>query len=257
MNRTTASGVVDYPADGDSYSPAISFDGRAVAFVSRSSNLGASGALQRHVYARDILANLTTLISRAPGLDGAPGDGPSWNPSVSREGRVVAFLSDATNLGAGNDGTDAYLRYGTPVQGSTLRYDQTLLASRASGVSGSPADGSASDVAIAYDATTTAFLSTASNLGVENPDGLAQVYARESLFRAPPPPPPDLGSGDHHGGGGGGHGHDAGAAHGHDSADAGHGPGACTSACGWARREPIACSGRTAMTRFAASPATI
>ncbi len=79
-----------------------------------------------------------------------------------------------------------------------------------------PADGEVLDGAISADASGVAFLSTATNLGTDNPGGLAHVYQREFLFPNTPAPPPDLGSGDHgaHGGDGHGEGHAAGDMHG-------------------------------------------
>ncbi len=84
-------------ANGDSFAPAISGDGRFVVFSSAASNLvsgDTNGA--DDVFVRDRQATTTTRVSLAPG--GAEGNGGSSAPSISSDGRYVAFLSDASNL---------------------------------------------------------------------------------------------------------------------------------------------------------------
>jgi WD40-like Beta Propeller Repeat len=91
-------GATGGPANGSSYNPAISGDGRYVAFVSDASNL-----VRRHdynrvadVYLRDTLARVTELISRTP--SGAAGNAPSRHPALSGDGRIVIFQSEASDL---------------------------------------------------------------------------------------------------------------------------------------------------------------
>ena len=50
---------------------------------------------------RDRADGSTTLVSRAPGVDGPPADGASTHPAISGDGRTVAFTSDAWNLSPG------------------------------------------------------------------------------------------------------------------------------------------------------------
>ena len=50
------------------------------------------------VFVRDSATGQTSLVSVTP--DGQPGNGDSFDPMVSPNGRYVAFLSDATNLAA-------------------------------------------------------------------------------------------------------------------------------------------------------------
>jgi Tol biopolymer transport system component len=88
-------------ANDDSFAPAISADGRFVAFSSAASNLVAgdmNGA--DDVFVRDRQEGTTTRVSAAPG--GAEANGGSYSPSITGAGRYVAFLSDATNLVAGD-----------------------------------------------------------------------------------------------------------------------------------------------------------
>ena len=83
--------------DGASYEPSIDRNGRLVAFASRATNL------VRHdrnrsadVFVRDLRNRTTDLVSRNP--NGRTGNGPSGHPSISADGRYVAFESDASDL---------------------------------------------------------------------------------------------------------------------------------------------------------------
>lgn len=91
-------------ANGDSFAPAISSDGRFVIFSSSASNLVAGDANGvNDVFVRDRQASTTTRVSVA--LGGEPNDG-SYTPSISADGRYSAFVSDASNLVAGDTNTN-------------------------------------------------------------------------------------------------------------------------------------------------------
>ena len=84
--------------------PSISDDGNEVAFVSTGGT--------NQVYVRDVGANETTLVSYFEDAfgDKVEGDGPSSNPSISGDGRYVAFESTATELVDGNvEGANVYV----------------------------------------------------------------------------------------------------------------------------------------------------
>ena len=53
------------------------------------------------IYVYDRLAGTTQLASYA--ADGSPPDGDCWNPTIARQGALVAFASTATNLAPGGD----------------------------------------------------------------------------------------------------------------------------------------------------------
>ncbi len=83
--------------DGPSYDPAISGDGRFVAFVSEASNL-TPDSIKRgaHVYLQDVVTGSTELVSRSP--SGRLANGASLRPALSHDGSRVAFQSLACNL---------------------------------------------------------------------------------------------------------------------------------------------------------------
>ena len=88
-------------ANDDSFEPAISADGRFVAFSSSATNLVAGDSNEANdVFVRDRQANTTTRVS--VGLAGANANGGSDSPSISGDGRLVAFTSAATNLVEGD-----------------------------------------------------------------------------------------------------------------------------------------------------------
>lgn len=101
--------------NGDSTAPSISNDGNLVAFSSRASNLvtGDNNGVS-DVFVRNINAGTTDLVSRATGGAIATG-GDSFVPSISGSGNVVAFESQATNLG-GSAGFDVYRHSGNTTE---------------------------------------------------------------------------------------------------------------------------------------------
>lgn len=87
------------PCGGDSRQPSISGDGSSVAFASEAQDLPVEppmddGTFREHVFVRDRLSEITTLVTRDPGT-GQPASGFSWQPSISDGGRFVAFTTDA------------------------------------------------------------------------------------------------------------------------------------------------------------------
>jgi Tol biopolymer transport system component len=83
--------------DGPSYDPAISGDGRHVAFVSEASNLTRDSIRRAsHIYVHDLATGITELVSRT--TTGRPANGASLRPALSHDGSRIAFQSLACNL---------------------------------------------------------------------------------------------------------------------------------------------------------------
>ncbi len=133
--------------DAASTQPALSVDGRVLAFTSLADDLVAGDANGvADVFVRD--GSTTTRISTAIG--GGDADGPSSHPSLSADGRYVAFQSDATNLVAGdtNSTTDIFVRdrfAGTTVLVSQPAPGATTGAGAPSGTEQPPAPSSSSE----------------------------------------------------------------------------------------------------------------
>ena len=103
-------------ANADANYPAISADGRFVAFASAASNLVANDTNNASdVFVRDVVSGTTALVSTATnGLAPAVTYPGSTHPLISADGRWVFFESKAiglvTNVGCGSGATDVFAR---------------------------------------------------------------------------------------------------------------------------------------------------
>ncbi len=83
--------------NGPSYLPAISADGRWVAFVSNATDFVADDNNDASdVFLHDLHTSKTLLVSRS--ASGGTANGASSRPAISATGQYVAFESDASNL---------------------------------------------------------------------------------------------------------------------------------------------------------------
>jgi Tol biopolymer transport system component len=163
--------------DSDGFAPAISADGRFVAFFSTASNLvpgDTNGFMD--VFVRDLQAGTTELVS--VGLGGAPGDGACGDPdvlrlSISADGRYVGFDSAAANLVAGdvNDRHDVFLR--DRLSGTT-----EIVSLGAGGVQ---ADLDSFAPSMSADGRHVAFQSYATNLVAADVNDYLDVFVRDRL----------------------------------------------------------------------------
>lgn len=99
-------------ADEESLSGGVSADGRFAVFESRASTLvpGTTPG-SRHVYVKDLRKGGIELVDVAS--DGTPAAAPSYNASISGNGRYVVFSSEAANLAPGQNppgGLDVFVR---------------------------------------------------------------------------------------------------------------------------------------------------
>jgi Tol biopolymer transport system component len=108
--------------DAIALEPSLSADGRRVAFVARS-----RGDRRTQVHVFDAGTGRVELVSRGDGAAGAPSMGSATHPSISGDGRRVAFTSDAWDLSAAkcNSARGIFLR--------DLEEHTTRLVSRGDG----------------------------------------------------------------------------------------------------------------------------
>src|SRR5262249_25504951 len=142
-------------ANNESYAPAISADGRFVAFVSNATNLAfgtVGGISQVFVHDRATGATGGPTVSSSGSVAG--GDG--WCGGISADGRFVTFTSNSTSLVAGVETAfyEVYLR--DRVAGTT---EWVSIPS-----SGLPGDDSSFAGGISADGRFVVFMSYASNL---------------------------------------------------------------------------------------------
>ncbi|MHB1351015.1 MAG: TolB family protein [Desulfobulbaceae bacterium] len=158
-------------ANNYSYSPSISGDGRYVAFYSYAANL-AVGDVDGvgDIFIRDRTSGTTELISIATD-ELTKGNNSSYDPSVSGDGRYVAFSSDATNLVAGdsNLSTDIFVR------------DRTAGTTELASVSSEEVQGNSSsrDPRISLDGRYIVFVSEADNLVTDDTNIASDVFVRD------------------------------------------------------------------------------
>jgi Tol biopolymer transport system component len=163
-------------ANRESFAPTVSADGRYVAFVSLASNLvprdnngRRNPLLGQDVFVHDRQTGQTTRVSVAS--DHRQALGPSFDPSISADGRRVAFASDASNLVLmdSNKLGDVFVR--------DRRAGTTVRASLAS--DGTQANDSSSLPAISADGAAVAFFSSATNLVAGDANQTGDVFVRE------------------------------------------------------------------------------
>jgi Tol biopolymer transport system component len=172
LGTTERASVSSAGVQGDSLSllPSISADGRYVAFESFASNLilGGTGGFW-NIFVRDRQLGTTELVS----LDssGAQVNGGSYKPSISADGRYVAFYSDASNLVPGdtNGWDDIFVR--DRQLGTTERVSVDSGGAQANHFCDSPS--------ISADGRYVAFRTDANNLVPGDTNGIPDIFVRD------------------------------------------------------------------------------
>ena len=156
----------NFASDG----PSISADGRFVAFVSGASNLVAGDSNNAYdIFVRDRSSGTTERVS----IDssGSQSNGDSFFPSISADGQIVAFESNATNLvpGDGNGWQDIFVH-----DRSTGLTERVSVDS-----SGAEADGWSNLPSTSADGQVVAFCSAATDLVAGDANGHSDVFVHD------------------------------------------------------------------------------
>ncbi len=159
-------------ADGSSVAPAVSADGRIVAFQSTATNLIAddtNGVADIFVY--DLRSGVTTRVSLA--TDGTEGNGRSLAPALSSDGAVVAFQSLATNFAAGVSNGMRHIFVHDRRSGITTPVN--LAAD------GTEADKQSFNAVLSATGDHVAFQSNATNLVADDINGKADIFVHDRV----------------------------------------------------------------------------
>lgn len=161
--------------NGDSGEASVSQSGQYVAFTSTSTDLVAGDTNGvSDVFLRDRTAGTTIIISKNP-TSGAVGDGRSFEPKVSNDGNFVVFVSDASNLVAGDKveasgGNTDVFRY-------NIATGQIELVSQTT--DGAFPDGDSGEPNVSADGRFITYSTRARNLGGPDNNNASDVFLRD------------------------------------------------------------------------------
>ncbi|WP_285689012.1 hypothetical protein [Actinoplanes sp. NBRC 103695] len=144
--------------------PAISANGRYVAFRAFSPPPGPGPRQEADLFVRDRWSGTTEAITS--------GDGASWEPEISADGRYVAYHSEAANLVPGDTDTNGTsdIFFHDRRAGTTRRLSV--------GVSGRQTDGGSLYASMTADGSAVAFMSGATNLVRRDTNDKADIFVR-------------------------------------------------------------------------------
>ncbi|MDH2428313.1 S8 family serine peptidase [Sphaerisporangium sp. TRM90804] len=167
--QTGSTELIPAPADTEASGPVISADGQTVAFTT-------SGVTGFQIYVHDRRTGVSTLASAA--ADGSRANDMSFAPSLSADGRTVAFYSYATNLAGPdtNGRTDAFVR--DLETGTTTRVS--------AGPESAEGDGSTELPSLSADGRFVAFQSTSANLALDDTNRRSDIFLHDRAPTAEP-----------------------------------------------------------------------
>ena len=161
-------------SDSDSGQSSISADGRYVAFSSYADNLVDNDTNNyEDVFIRDRMLNITKIVSISS--TGEYGDSDSYHPSISSNGRYIAFVSNANNLveNDNNECPDIFVR------------DLLLNTTERVSVSSNNLEGNGTSYApsISSNGQYIAFLSYADNLVIRDNNNCSDIFVYNRISR--------------------------------------------------------------------------
>ncbi|MDQ3064730.1 MAG: hypothetical protein M3Q36_00460 [bacterium] len=166
---TSSSGT---QASAGSAWPAIADNGRYIAFESTATNLVAGDTNNlRDIFRKDTQTGTTTLVSTDS--SGTQTTNNSYSPSVSADGRYVVFVSDATNLVAGDTNNLRDIFRKDTQTGTTIRVSTDSSGAESSG-------GISSVPTMSSDGRHVYFESAATNLVAGDTNGAYDIFHKDT-----------------------------------------------------------------------------
>ena len=173
-------------ADGASVEPAMTPDGRIVAFASTATNLGAASGGVQEIYERDTCQGVASgckpqTLPVSVASDGSAGNALSENPSVDNTGHIVAFASQASNLVTASLGglEGVFVRNTCLGQSSGCSAGTAFVSASATKT---PGNGASLNPVISGTGHIVAFYSAASNLVNNDLNSFPDVFLATSTF---------------------------------------------------------------------------
>lgn len=157
-------------ANAASSQPAVSMDGKVVAFASKATNLAPADLnAASDVFVRDLRTSTTNLISTSSA--GVRGNAASGDPSMTGDGRYVTYISNASNLVPGdtNIASDVFLHDRTGVTTGLISVD----------ANGGPANGASNNAEVSSNGAWIAFDSFAPDLVASDTNNRRDVFRRD------------------------------------------------------------------------------
>ncbi|MCA9935514.1 MAG: hypothetical protein KC415_16375, partial [Anaerolineales bacterium] len=169
-------GVTGLEGNGNANNPAISANGRFVAFISTANDLVVNDTNDAaDVFVYDMLTGQTTRVS--VDSNGVQANGPSYDVDISADGRFVVFTSAATNLSSGQQLFAGGLYIHDRLTGKT--FWPTITVDSAEPTQVSPFD----QVAVSASGRYIAFNSLAANIVLSDTNGMYDVFVYDDLTK--------------------------------------------------------------------------
>ena len=154
--------------------PSMTGDGRYVVFGSATTQVGVDTNGFDDIFLRDRVAGTTERVSMAS--NGDPSDGNSQFPTVSSDGRYIAFQSIATDLTPALDAVNDI---------DVFRRDRTAATTELVSVAqgGHPANTGGAGPSISWDGTKVAFASDSTNLVSDDTNKVSDTFIRNMTLQ--------------------------------------------------------------------------
>lgn len=161
------------PENGSSISASVSADGRYVAFLSSYATLVPQDTNEfRDIFVYEITSGKISRASVAS--DGTESNNHSSQPSISADGRYVAFTSNATNLVSGDTNADADIFVHDRTTGQTTRVSL--------GAGNTEGNDTSYEPSISGNGRYVAFESEADNFFAQDTNGFSDIFIRDRYF---------------------------------------------------------------------------